>query len=157
MSARWQILIRIISAAARRSGAASTSEIPYGSTTVNGSTITAPYFLINSVNLSWKGPGSLLVVAMTLLSHNSDTDVRCAVAGDNLAVMFPTQLNNGNVIIPANTSVVGGIATCTGMAAPVPLPTLLNIPVTLTVIGVALDANGLPVATVDAKTELVVQ
>ena len=141
--------------------------IPFGTTTVLGVAVTAPYFILNSINLAWAGTGNLEIVAIIMSSpvNNSTTTgttttptVNCGIAGDQLAAAYPTYSNNGNVVIPTNTTAVSGQMPCAGFSLPTPLPQTLNIPVTIQVVGVIIDpTSGNPTGRVTQSQNITVQ
>lgn len=118
--------------------------IPAGKTTVNGKEISAPWYTINSITLNWntdnRDDGVAQVLAIIIKSKFSTggtvgqgTDFTCAVDGDLLYTMFPSN-GAGRIIIGRNeprTSKTGFI--CSGFTLPSPVPEQFNVPTTVKV------------------------
>lgn len=132
--------------------------IPLGNTTVNGVAVTAPYFITNALNVTWKGTGNLEIVSILFESHDTTQgSVECGIAGDDLTAAFPNQIANNNVMLASAASATSSQIACSNVAVMQPVPSVLNIPVTVTVVGVALDDNGNAISRETATAEIVVQ
>jgi hypothetical protein len=145
--------------------------IPYGTTTVLGNPVTAPYFLLNSVNLTWVGANGDSLEVVTILMQTppnygttptggtttTNTPVTCGISGDQLAAAYPNYNNNGNVVLPPGVTATSGPMPCSGFTLPTPLPTSLAIPIQVEVIGVLIDGNGNAAGRVQQTQNITVQ
>jgi hypothetical protein len=74
-------------------------------TSVNGTSVTPPYFILNEMTFQWTGTGGLniLLIEMKTVSKTDKTTVNCAISGDQLVNLFSTRifpLTNNQIIIP---------------------------------------------------------
>jgi hypothetical protein len=117
-------------------------------TTINGFKLTAPYFTISSMNVLWKGKGTLNILAITMENQvipgaaTTSVKVKCTVSGDDLKLVFPGNISTttgGIQIAEGATTVTARAFGCGGISLPDPVPASLSIPVTLKVLGAISD------------------
>jgi hypothetical protein len=152
--------------------------IPYGTgTTVsNWFKLTPGYFTLTSINLKWRGTGTLNVIAIVLQSPDvisggttggttgsgsGMVSVACNFAGDDLGVIYSSlKDSNGNIMIPATTTPVFNSSAesgCGGISLPSPIPQSFNTPVQVKVIGAVVDSTNNTVGRATATANIVIQ
>lgn len=123
--------------------------IPEGSTTVGGKEITAPWFEIRKINVTWNGTGTASIVNLTLTSRvrtstNQSQDFTCSIAGDTLDALFASNYTSGQILIsPSTTAPSVTSFVCSGFPIPSPIPSQFNIPTTVEVVAAVLDTDDL--------------
>ena len=106
--------------------------IPVGSGTVlDGQPLEAPYFLANSVHVSWTGPEKITLLLLELKAD--DNSYTCAYSGDQLSRIFPNNVDASNHVVidpKVDLIVTSQEFGCAKVSIPSPIPDSVNIPFT---------------------------
>jgi len=136
-----------------------------GSFTFGGVVLTAPLFVVNSINLDWTGSSNLEIVDISIVSppggpsatSTSLVPFTCSLVGDQLLTTFPTLSATGNVILTPNTNANSAQVACAGLTLPNPLPSTLSVQAAVTILGVTLDKNGNATGRVSTTQNITIQ
>lgn len=123
--------------------------IPTGEVQVNGTSLAAPFFGLTQITLTWKGPGSVQILAIQFKS-TSTVDAStyfCTIAGDDLLLLFPSNLSTSGVVVnePASgqttTQAISGAFYCGGVPIANKDADFFSIPFKVKVYGAVVDPN----------------
>jgi len=131
-----------------------------GATTLNGISVTPPYFIINEVILNYSGTGGVMIFDIQITQTGGGTTgssgglggstgsggsttptYTCDINGDILKAAFPSlpTIDGQIVLQKSNNAVASSQIACSGLTLPNPVPTTFNYPMTVTVFGAVLS------------------
>jgi len=125
-------------------------------TIVDGTAVPAPYFVLNSLTLSWTGNGIANVVSVFLKS--ADSTVECAFNANDLKDMFPDAVSKrGNVVILSGQTITSHPFGCGSVKVANPASTSFNIPVTIESVAIITGGDNGDLQKIRATTQIVIQ